>query len=116
MTSYRRSLRGWVFLATLALCAGVRAQSVPNYDGLWWAAPAGAEAGWGINVAHQGDAIFATWFTYAVNGNAWWLSTTGNNTATGVYRGTLYHTNGPVFNSVPFDPNKVTRTVVGTAT
>ena len=23
-----------------------------------------AESGWGINFAHQGDVVFATWFTY----------------------------------------------------
>ena len=116
VTSYRRSLRGWVVLATLVLCIGVHAQGVANYEGLWWAAPAGAEAGWGINIAHQGDAIFATWFTYDANGKAWWLSATANKTAAGVYGGTLYQTSGPAFNSVPFDPKQVTRTAVGTAT
>ncbi|HEX7273240.1 MAG TPA: hypothetical protein VF420_13935, partial [Casimicrobiaceae bacterium] len=35
-----------------------------NYEGLWWAAPAGSESGWGVNFAHQGDTIFASWFTY----------------------------------------------------
>src|SRR5262249_5295456 len=33
-----------------------------NYQGLWWAAPAASESGWGINLAHQGDTIFASWF------------------------------------------------------
>jgi hypothetical protein len=32
-----------------------------NFGGLWWNAPAGSEAGWGISVAHQGDVIFASW-------------------------------------------------------
>jgi hypothetical protein len=49
-----------------------------NYEGLWWAAPAGFESGWGINLAHQGDVIFATWFTYDVNGKPWWLTMTAN--------------------------------------
>ncbi|HEX6793354.1 MAG TPA: glycosyl hydrolase family 28-related protein, partial [Casimicrobiaceae bacterium] len=40
------------------------AAASPNYEGLWWASPAGSESGWGINFAHQGDIIFATWFTY----------------------------------------------------
>ena len=31
-----------------------------NYQGLWYAAPAGSEAGWGINFTHQGDSIFAS--------------------------------------------------------
>ncbi|MHB8494372.1 MAG: hypothetical protein ACYDDG_07340, partial [Casimicrobiaceae bacterium] len=46
----------------------------PNYQGLWWAAPAGSESGWGINFAHQGNIIFATWFTYDTTGKAWWLA------------------------------------------
>ena len=34
-----------------------------NFGGLWWNSPAGSESGWGINFAHQGDQIFASWFT-----------------------------------------------------
>ncbi|HEX8738685.1 MAG TPA: S8 family peptidase, partial [Casimicrobiaceae bacterium] len=48
-----------------------------NYQGLWWASPAGSESGWGLNVAHQGNIIFATWFTYDTSGKALWLSMTG---------------------------------------
>jgi len=87
-----------------------------NYGGLWWNAPAESESGWGINFAHQGDVIFATWFTYDVGGKAWWLSMTATKTATGSYSGTLYQTHGPAFDTVPFDPAKVTRTPVGSAT
>jgi len=83
-----------------------------NYEGLWWA-PGGAEAGWGINFAHQGDVIFATWFTYDVNGKAWWLTATTNKTADGVYGGQLIRTNGAPFNAyVP----PATTTVVGNGT
>ena len=32
------------------------------------------------------------------------------------FSGTLYLTNGPAFSAVPFDPTKVGRTAVGTAT
>lgn len=35
-------------------------------------APAGAESGWGVNFTHQGDTIFATWFTYD-DGTPLWL-------------------------------------------
>ena len=41
----------------------------PNYQGVWWNAPPGSESGWGINFAHQGDSLFATWFTYDVDGS-----------------------------------------------
>ena len=88
----------------------------PNYQGLWWAAPAGSESGWGINFAHQGDTIFASWFTYDRNGAGNWLVMTAPKTGTGTYSGTLYSTTGPPFNAVPFTPSQVTATSVGTAT
>ncbi len=87
-----------------------------NYEGLWWNSPAGSEAGWGLNLAHQGDTIFATWFTYDLTGKAWWLSMTAALTATGTYTGTLLQQTGPPFNSVPFVPSQVQGTTVGTGT
>ena len=87
-----------------------------NYQGLWWKAPAGSESGWGIGLAHQGDVIFATWFTYAADGTPWWLTMTADKTADGVYAGALVATHGPAFDAVPFSPAAVTRTVVGSGT
>jgi len=87
-----------------------------NFQGLWWNAPAGSEAGWGINFAHQGDVIFATWFTYDANGKATWLSMTAERTAASTFTGTLYRTTGPAFSAVPFDPVLVQRDPVGAAT
>ena len=87
-----------------------------NYQDLWWKSPAGAEAGWGINFAHQGDTIFATWFTYDLAGEPWWLAVTANRTAPGIYTGNLFTTTGPPFNAVPFDPAKVVESVLGDAT
>jgi hypothetical protein len=88
----------------------------PNFEGSWWNAPAGSESGWGINLAHQGDVIFATWFTYDATGRAWWLSMTANRTGNGVYSGMLFETHGPAFNATPFDPNAVWYFPVGAAT
>jgi hypothetical protein len=84
-----------------------------NYQGLWYAAPAESEAGWGINFAHQGDIIFATWFTYDATGKAWWLTMTAPKSAEGVYSGTLYKTTGAPFSA--FVPPAVA-TQVGTGT
>ncbi len=86
-----------------------------NYEGLWWASPAGSESGWGINFAHQGDVIVATWFTYDLDGTPLWLIAPTNNSAPGVFAGTLYRTTGPAFNAMPFNPDNVVNTVVGTA-
>ena len=88
----------------------------PNYEGLWYNAPAESESGWGINFAHQDDVIFVTWFTYDTTGKAWWLTMTANKTADKVYSGTLLETHGPGFSSVPFMPSGVTRNNVGTGT
>jgi len=94
----------------------VVAPTVRNYQGLWWNSPAESESGWGINFAHQGEVIFATWYTYDLAGDAWWLTMSAFQTADNVFSGTLYETTGPAFNAVPFNPNLVTRTPVGTGT
>ena len=88
--------------------------SEANVQGLWWASPAGSESGWGIDFAHQGDTIFATWFTYDATGKAWWLSMTAPKIAPATYGGTLYVTAGPPFNATPFDSARVKAIPVGT--
>lgn len=93
-----------------------RATTFRNYQGIWWNAPAGSESGWGINLAHQGDTLFATWFTYDAAGKPWWLSMTAHEIAKDAYAGTLYGTTGPPFDAATFDPAKVTRTPLGVGT
>jgi serine protease len=78
--------------------------STLNYGGLWWNSPGGSEAGWGINFAHQGDQIFASWFTYDLTGKASWLVMSANLASPRVYSGTLFEGTGPPFDSVPFPP------------
>jgi hypothetical protein len=98
--------------------SGVAAAQSPalNFEGSWWNAPGGSESGWGLNLAHQGDVIFASWFTYDAAGKAWWLSMTANRSGNNVFSGTLYQTHGPAFNTVPFDSNAVSYQAVGTGT
>jgi len=90
--------------------------SSDNYQGLWWKAPANSESGWGLNIAHQGDTIFASWFTYDAGGKGWWLVMTANKTGANTYGGKLYSTRGPAFNSAAFDPLAVSATEAGTGT
>jgi hypothetical protein len=88
----------------------------PNFSDLWWRAPAGSESGWGLNIAQQGDVVFATWFTYDTNGKAMWLvMPDGVKTGSMTYAGALYSTRGPAFDG-PWDGTKVASTQVGTAT
>jgi hypothetical protein len=98
------------------LVGGVVGFNGLNFQGMWWAAPAGFESGWGINFAHQGDVIFATWFTHDLNGRAWNLSMTAFQTAANTFSGTLNVASGPPLGSVPFDPAQVQRMAVGPAT
>jgi len=90
--------------------------STGNYQDLWWAAPDGSEAGWGVHLTHQGDTIFATWFTYDLDRSPLWLVVTAKYSAPGVYAGVLYRTTGPAFNAAHFDPAAVVPTAVGNAT
>jgi len=86
-----------------------------NYQDLWW--HGASESGWGINITHQGDIIFATWFTYDTTGKGMWIvMANGAKTGAGVYSGALYQTTGPVFSSVPFVPANVMVNPVGTGT
>jgi hypothetical protein len=83
-----------------------------NYQGLWWNPN---ESGWGINFAHQGDIIFATWFTYDAAGKPWWLIAELHKSTAGTYAGPVSTVVGPPFNAVPFAPAPV-ETQVGTMT
>jgi hypothetical protein len=87
-----------------------------NYQDLWWNAPAGSESGWGVNITHQGDTLFVTWFTYDATGAPTWFSATAPRSAPKVYGGTLYRTAGPAFSAVPWNPAAVTLTPVGSVT
>jgi hypothetical protein len=86
-----------------------------NFQGMWYAAPAESEAGWGLDFAHQGEAILATWFTHDANGKAWYLSMTAFKTGPNTFAGTLLRTTGPALDA-PFDPNQVQRIEVGSGT
>ena len=81
-----------------------------NYQDLWWVP---TESGWGINITHQDNTLFATLFTYGSNGQGMWLvMSAGARQADGSYLGDLYRTSGPAFNAQPWTGVNVTR--VGT--
>jgi len=107
-------LRFLLASALVSFATAVSAQ-VASHQGLWWAAPAGSESGWGINLTHQGDAIFATWFTYDENGRDLWLVALLQATAPDSFAGDIYRTTGPGLSNVGFDPTKVTERLVGHA-
>jgi hypothetical protein len=118
--SQSKTITREIFAATVPSCTfGGQPDfaAATNYQDIWWNAPAGSESGWGVNLNHQGDTIFATWFTFGLDGNVLWLVVAANKTGPGVYTGTLVEpTGGPPFNARPFDPALVTGDVVGTVT
>jgi hypothetical protein len=107
-----------VFAAAVPECsAGGPQGAAPNFQDLWWASPAGSESGWGVNLTHQGDIVFATWFSYGSAGKAAWLVMShGAKTGPSTYTGALYRTRGPSFAAMPWDPAQVTTVPVGNAT
>ena len=87
-----------------------------NYQGLWWNAPAGSEAGWGVNIAQQGDVWFAAWFTYDESGDpAWYVMPRGERASMAEeFGGTLYRTSGPSYLFPTWDASAVAANPVGT--
>ncbi len=112
-----KSITRYVFgpLPTCAFGAQPSLALATNYQGLWWNAPAGSEAGWAISVIHQGDTLFVALLTYDIDGVPLWVTATAPKTGTGTYAGALYRTTGPSFAAKPFDPAQVTAMPVGNA-
>jgi hypothetical protein len=105
------------FDVEVTTCTAGGAPGETNYQDLWWHSPAGSESGWGVNLAHQGDTVFATWFTYDAAGHGMWIvMPDGRLVSTGVFSGQLYRTTGPAFNSIPFDSTAIAITHVGSGT
>lgn len=95
---------------------GLTAGARTNYQDLWWASPPGSESGWGVNIAHQGDIFFATWFTYDASGRGQWLvMSDGRRNGTETWSGTLYRTAGSAFGTQWIDSQRAL-TAVGSAT
>jgi len=108
-----------VFAYPVPSCAwngGTPPAAASSFQDLWWAAPAGSESGWGVYLAHQGDTILATWFTYGLDGNPTWFVVAASRVTANVYAGDLYTGTGPAFNAGPFDSDRIAATKVGTAT
>jgi len=83
------------------------------YQDLWWV-PNGAESGWGVNFAHQGDTLFATWFTYNADHTPLWLSALVTREGTSsTYSGSIYQNSGTRFDQ--FDASQVVANPVGQA-
>ena len=105
-------------LAALALMAALPASAVgrlTDASDLWWNS---AEPGWGVNLIHQNDVVFLTFFHYGAAGNPVWYSASdlryeGDATGAKVFQGALYETRGPYYGDF-FNPSSVVNRQVGT--
>ena len=70
--------------------------------------------GLGINLAHEGDTLVATWFTLRPR-RSMWLGGNGKTDDDRELCGDAYRTTGPPFNAMPFKPAAVVGAAVGNA-
>ncbi len=114
--SYLKSILAVIVVSVSSLVFSITARA-NNYQDLWWNPN---ESGWGINISHQGDVMFASWFIYGANGQPTWifLSRADRSGALGnSFTGDIFRTTGTPFAVVPFVPLQGTNiTKVGTAT
>jgi|SRR5688572_22335203 len=111
-------MRAKNILAALALTLALPAYSVgriTDASDLWWNP---AEPGWGVNLIHQNDIVFLTFFGYSISRNPVWYSASemryeGNATGAMVFQGALYETHGPYYADF-YDASSVTYRQVGT--
>ena len=80
-------------LAALAASAGAHATTtLTDFGDLWYNAPAESEAGWGVNVAQQGDILFATLFVYGSDrAPHWYVASNVASTGTNTFAGPLFN-------------------------
>lgn len=112
------TLRKWVLIAAMSFCASALANTyTSDLSDLWWNE---SEAGWGVNVNHQREVIFLTFFVYGADGRGTWY--TGQASHTGqdsrgalIFTGGVYTFSGPS-NGTPFNPANVKGRSAGTVT
>jgi hypothetical protein len=98
----RKDIQRQVFASPVPECVVSSASRATetNYQDLWWNPD---ESGWGINLVHQGNVIFATLFTYSETGRDKWFVASGLVRQTdGSFTGGLYSTTGPAYNANPW--------------
>jgi hypothetical protein len=116
-TMQTKQIERFVYSSPVPTCTQGSTQGTTNYQDLWWNSPANSESGWGVNLTHQGDILFATWFTYDLNGKGMWLVMSGGvKTAPGVYSGALRRNTGAPFSASPWNSAQVAGNTVGNAT
>ena len=95
-------------LSAAAVCVNATPQSLDATD--MWFNP--AESGWGLNVIHQGDTLFATLFVYGSDGQPRWYVASDMSGGPADYTGTLRECTGNAFGEA-FNPANHSLFLVG---
>lgn len=86
-----------------------------DFTDLWYVGP--AENGWGLNVIHQGNIIFATLYVYNPDGSPRFFSASETRASgSNSFSGPLYDTRGTYFATNLYNPAAFSATPVGTLT
>lgn len=104
-TTQSKQIKRFNFASPVPICTQSGSHGAnPNYTDLWRGENAAIENGWGVNVVHEGDILFISWFTYDATGRGMWLygvpSRNGGGTT---FSGALTRNTGPAFNAVPWN-------------
>jgi len=108
-----RRIRSFIFIALFALSQAAFATYQRRNATDLWIDP--AESGWGLNIFHQGNTLFASLFVYGADGQPKWYTGSALTGGSDVFTGGLVEASGPWFGGA-FDPAAVSRRVVGSMT
>lgn len=81
-------------VCTLQTLTGTEPRAgLTNYTDHWWGGQ--SASGWGVQISHQGNQLFAGWYTYNPQGTATWLTASGTQDASNARRftGSIYEVN-----------------------
>jgi len=114
-----KALRNFAAAAAVAFGFALPASATTtlgtDFTDLWWGG--GTENGWGVNIIHQNNIIFATLYVYNQDGTPRFYSGSETRaTSTTSFSGPLYDTRGTYFGTVPYNAGAFTATPVGTIT
>jgi trypsin-like peptidase len=110
--AYNAALYQWLGNAASAAPTAPVALPALDYSDLWWNR---AQSGWGLAITQHDSRLFAAWYLYDDAGNPLWAVIPGGQwSAANVFSGDLYTATGPDPTGA-FDPARVVRTPVGSA-
>lgn len=105
-------MRRGLISITVCLSALALPSHAASYQDVWYTP---GEDGWGMNIAQQGDILFASWFVQSQDQSPTWFTATATKTGANTFSGTLATTRGSWFGAA-WNPAAVATVAAGTAT